>query len=187
MYRQISISISKSWFEEFLMIYGIIFLFFWKSILVCKYSLKLGMNKTTCSQGQHNSLALKRIFKSSSKLIRCSEKKWRINRDNLSYTMKSRHLKKKFLKGRSTFFKAWWVIIGLQNQKGSEERKNKNKFNSMKSCVLFYDSPKVLYLLVIFYSCFYSNFKANFVIMVSELWCTLEQVLCTYSMGAKSF
>ena len=116
-------------------------MFIWKSILVCKYSLKLGMNKTTCSQGQHNSLALKRIFKSSSKLIGCSEKKWRINRDNLSYTIKSRHLKKKsFWKEDQTFFKAWWVIIGLENQKGSEERKNKNKFNSTKSCVLFYDS-----------------------------------------------
>ena len=91
--------------------------------------------------------------------------------------------KKSFWKKDKTFFKAWWVIIGLEKQKGNEERKNKNKFNSMKSCVLFYDSeicqktPEIFVGNILFI--FFLNFKANFVIMVSELWCTLEQVLCT--------
>ena len=98
------------------------------------------MNKTTL-KGQHNSLAVKRIFKSSSQLIRCSEKKM-MNKQKqfiIHHEVKAFE-KKSFWKKDKTFFKAWWVIIGLEKQKGNEERKNKNKFNSMKSCVLFYDS-----------------------------------------------
>jgi hypothetical protein len=152
------------------------------------------MNKTTCSQGQHNSSALKRIFKSSSKLIRCSEKMKNKQKQFIIHHKLKAFEKKMFLRGRSNFFQGmvsnYWAWE--TKRKGRKKEKRKNKFNSMKSCVLFYDSeicqktPKVLYLLVIFYSCFYLNFKANFVIMASELWFTLEQVLCTFSMGAKS-
>ena len=71
--------------------------------------------------------------------------------------------KKSFWKKDKTFFKAWWVIIGLEKQKGNGERKNKNKFNSMKSCVLFYDSEVCQkhqkYLLEIFYSYFFKILK----------------------------
>ena len=62
------------------------------------------MNKTTL-KGQHNSLAVKRIFKSSSKLIRYSEKKLKNKQKQFIIHHEVKEFEKKmFLKGRSNFF-----------------------------------------------------------------------------------
>ena len=62
------------------------------------------MNKTTCSQGQHNSLALKRIFKSSSKLIRCSEKKMKNKQRQFIIHHEVKAFEKKVFERKINFF-----------------------------------------------------------------------------------
>ena len=89
--------------------------------------------------------------------------------------------KKKFLKERSNFFQDMVSNYWAWETERKWRKKKQIQFNEIMCFILrFRNLSKNTRNICWKYSIhIFWNFKANFVIMVSELWCTLEQVLCT--------